>query len=243
MSSLFSDISLYIPTSFSAGTPEFIDEVSLQNFVSDLYVQNMNGYKPPKTSRITIQPAFHNIWNGAMKNGSIVSVAPFFSYDTYLNLDKKGKLKCILDLIQKATISLSEEYGWDKSVFENAYQQVLNKNFDFKIDYPSKHSRDRRKKANLIIKKTETLTSVYVNIESPELSTICKLFDKKNQWSYDCVYALARYAKWLSKEKFGIHYRKGELEISYSLDNDHVEMFENGKKVPEINFGKHFMFN
>ena len=58
----FSDITLYNPTVNTVGTLEYIEQVSLQNFVSDLYVQNMNGYKPPKTSRITIQPAFHEIW-------------------------------------------------------------------------------------------------------------------------------------------------------------------------------------
>jgi len=48
MGTPFSDITLYTPTSNNVGTPEYIEQVSLQNFVSDLYVQNMNGYKPPK---------------------------------------------------------------------------------------------------------------------------------------------------------------------------------------------------
>jgi hypothetical protein len=63
MGAPFRDITLYTPTPFKVGTHEFIEEVSLINFVSDLYVQNMNGYKPPKTSRITIQPAYYEIWD------------------------------------------------------------------------------------------------------------------------------------------------------------------------------------
>ena len=93
MGAPFSDITLYTQTSGAVGTPEYIEQVSLQNFVCDLYVQNMNGYKPPKTSRITIQPAFHDIWNRTWTTGSIVAIAPFFSHDTYSSLDKKGKLK------------------------------------------------------------------------------------------------------------------------------------------------------
>jgi len=46
----FSDITLYTPGPYSVGTPEYIEEVSLQNYVSDLYVQKMYGYKPPKTN-------------------------------------------------------------------------------------------------------------------------------------------------------------------------------------------------
>ncbi|MGB4844306.1 MAG: hypothetical protein WBP16_07565 [Ferruginibacter sp.] len=83
MGAPFSDITLYTPIPYSVGTPEYIEDVSLQNFVSNLYVQNMNGYKPPKTSRITIHPAYHEIWNRTWKTGSIVAIAPFFSLDKY----------------------------------------------------------------------------------------------------------------------------------------------------------------
>ena len=81
MGAPFSDITLYTPTPYTVGTPEHWEETSLINFVSDLYVQNMNGYKPPKTSRITIQPAYHDIWNKTCKNGSIIAIAPYFSHD------------------------------------------------------------------------------------------------------------------------------------------------------------------
>src|ERR1044072_9014044 len=121
MGAPFSDITLYTPTPYAVGTPEYLEETSLINFVSDLYVHEMNGYKPPKTSRITIQPAYHDIWNRTWKNGSIIHIAPFFSLDHYTRLDRKRKYKYTLDLIQSATLPLSEEYGWDKTVFENAY--------------------------------------------------------------------------------------------------------------------------
>jgi len=243
MGAPFSDITLYTPTSHTVGTPEYIEEVSLQNFVSDLYVQNMNGYKPPKTSRITIQPAFHDIWNRTWKNGSIVAIAPFFSLDTYCNLDKKGKYKYTLDLIQSATLLLSDEYGWDKTVFENAYNKVLESDFIFKIEYPTKQSRDKKKIATLIIEKTETITSVYVKIKTDNSLITQKLFDKKNQWWYDCIYILARHNKWIDTERFGIGYNKGKIDIWYSLDKNEIELFENGNRVTEIDFGKYFIFN
>ena len=243
MGAPFSDITLYTPTSHTVGTPEYIEEASLQNFVSDLYVQNMNNYKPPKTTRITIQPAFHHAWNRTWKNGSIVSIAPFFSLDTYLGLDKKGKFKYILDLIQSSTIPLSDEYGWDKTVFENAYRQVLESDFLFKLDSTPKQTRDKKKIGKLIIEKTETITSVYINIQNGSTSITKKLFDKTNQWWYDCIYILARHTKWLDKERFGIDYGKGKIKALYSLEKDEVELFENGERVKEINFSKFFIFN
>ncbi|MBP9102860.1 MAG: hypothetical protein KBF82_03270 [Chitinophagaceae bacterium] len=243
MGAPFNDISLYLPTPHIVGTPGYYEQVSLENFVSDLYVQKMNGYKPPKTSRITIQPAFHDTWNRTWKTGSIVATAPYFNYDEYAALNTKEKYKHILDLIQSATIPLSEEYGWDKEVFENAYKKVLDSDFQFKIDYPIKKSRDRKKAAKLIIEKTETVTSVFVDIECNGSSNTHKLFDKKNAWWYDCTYILARHNKWFDKDRFGIGYNKGKIELWYSLENDKVELFENGNRVTVIDFGKYFMFN
>ena len=120
----FSDITLYTPTPYAIGTPEYWEDTSLINFVSDLYVQKMNGYKPPKTTRITIQPFYYGIWDRTWKNGSIVAIASYYRYDEYAALDKKGKYKYILDIIQVSTLQLSEEYHWDKIVFENAYKEV-----------------------------------------------------------------------------------------------------------------------
>jgi hypothetical protein len=239
----FSDITLYTPTPYKAGTPEYFEEVSLQNFVSDLYVQFMNGYKPQNTTRITIEPAYHDIWNRTWKNGSIVAIAPNFNYDEYKLLEKEEKYKYILDLIQRATIPLSEEYHWDRTVFEAAYNNVLKSNFKFKIDYPLKQSRDRKKVAFLSVEKTETLTSLYINIESNNSIATKKLFDKKNTWWYDCVYILARNSKWFDLDKFGISFRKGLIDIWYSINQDEVKLFENHKPISKIDFGKYFVFN
>ena len=242
MGTPFSDITLYTPTPHEVGTPKYIEYTLLQNFVSDLYVQKMNGYKPPKTSRITIQPAYHDIWNRTWKNGSIVAIAPYYSHDEFSILEKRGKYKYILDLIQSATLPLSDEYGWDKAVFENAYQKVLESNFKFKIDTSPKLSRDKKKVARLVIEKTETITSVYVNIEVNGSAITKKLFDKENVWWYDCVYILARHNKWFDTNRFGISFRKGGLEIWYSIEKDKVALFDNGKLVTEIDFSKYFMF-
>jgi hypothetical protein len=242
MGASFSDITLYTPTPHSVGTPEYNDHTSLQNFVSDLYVQKMYGYKPPKTTRITIQPAYHDIWNRTWQNGSIVAIAPFYSHEEYTSLDRQGKYKYILDLIQNATLQLSDEYHWDKTVFEKAYKEVIDSNFKFQINYPTKLSRDKKKLANLTIEKTETVTSVYVNIKTNGSTIKAKLFDKKNVWWYDCVYFLARHNKWLDTNKFGISYAKGKIDIWYSIQDKQVGLFEKGNRVTEIDFEKYFLF-
>ena len=75
----FSDISLYTPIPHKVGTPEYWEVTSLENFVSDLYVRKMNGYKPKGATRITIQPSFHGTWVKPGKIGSIISTASSFA--------------------------------------------------------------------------------------------------------------------------------------------------------------------
>ena len=172
-----------------------------------------------------------------------MAIAPFYSHVEYASLDRVGKYKYILDLIQCATLELSDEYLWDKTVFEKAYKDVIDNNFKFKITYPKKLSRDKKKVANLSIEKNETITSVYVNIETNGSTIKAKLFDKKNVWWYDCAYFLAKHNKWHDTNKFGIGFTKGKIDIWYSIEDKDVELFENGIRVAEIDFAKYFLFD
>ena len=242
MGAPFSDITIYSPTPHAVGSDEYIEDTSLKNYISDLYVQKMYGYKPPKTSRITIQPAFHEVWGRTWKNGSIVTIAPFYSHDEYASLDKYGKYKYILDLIQVSTLQLSHEYKWDKKVFEKAYQEVIDDNFNFKIIYSEKLSRDKKKAASLSVEKTETITSLYVTIKANDQILKIKLFDKQNAWCYDSVYFLARNNKWFDTNKFGVTHSKFKIDIWYSLEDQEVQFFQGGTQVAEIDFKNYFIF-
>jgi hypothetical protein len=243
MGASFSDITLYLPTPHSVDTPEYWEQTSLENFVSYLYVRKMNGYKPPNTSRVTIQPAFNKIWNRTWKNGSIISIAPEFNYEKFEKLDKRGKYQYLLDLIQAAMLQLSDEYKWDRTVFERACKEVIESDFTFKISYPKKMSGDKKKVANLCIEKTETITSVYADIKANASTSKIRLFDKKNVWWYDCAYLLARHSKWFDTDRFGISYGKGKIEIWYSMEKNEVVLFENSNRVTEIDFKKFSLFN
>lgn len=220
MGAPFSDITLYTPTPHIRGTPAYREDTSLENFVSDLYVQKMDGYKPPKTTRITIQPAFHDIWNRTWKIGSVVAIAPFYSYEEYACLDKKGKYKYILDIIQVATLQLSDEYQWDRTIFEKAYKEVIESDFEFRVDYPKKISRDKKKIGQVLIEKTEEKTTLnFLLTIGGEVKKV-KLFENRNWFWYDIAYELAKNSKWLDNNTFGVHSKKTDKFGYYSLLDD-----------------------
>ena len=220
MGAPFSDITLYTPTPHKNDTPEYWEDTSLKNYVSDLYVQKMYGYRPPKTTRITIQPAYHNIWDRTWKNGSIVSIAPFYSHDEYVSLNKKGKYKYILDIIQTATLQLSDEYGWDKSVFEKAYNDIIETDFEFKIEYPKKLSRDKKKTGQVVIEKTERVTTLSLLFTVDSDIRKIKLFENRNWFWYDVAYEIAKNSKWLDNNTFGVYSKKTDKYGYYSLVDD-----------------------
>lgn len=238
----FGDITLYIPTPYSNESPQYWEETSLHNFISDLYVKKLGGYKPPNATRVTIQPEYFGIWEHSWKIGSIFAIACEFIRDKYESLDRHGKYKYILDLIQEAMVQLSDEYNWDKTVFEIAYKEMIECDFVFSIDYPSKMSRDKRMSANLQVEKTETKTFAYAIIRNDSSSKKIKLFEKRNSYWYDCVYPLAQHAKWIDSNRFGISYKKGLIEISYSILEDTVVLTQSGTSVQEVEFSKFFWF-
>jgi len=242
MGASFSDITLYSKTSYQVGTPEYLEQISLENFICDFYVQMMNGYKPPKTSRITIQPAYYDTWVKPWKLGSIISIAPYYSFENFISLDKKGKYLSILNLIHGAMLELSDEYNWDRSVFENAYKEIIKSDFVFQISYPKIISKDKKSVANICIEKSDTITSAFVFLETNGLTCKFKLFEKNNAWCYDCIYLLVKHAKWKDNSIFGIKYVKGKIEIWYSLQLNEVTFIENGNKVKSLDFKKYFAF-
>lgn len=228
MGATFMDITLYSPTIHSVGTPEYYNETFLKNYVSDLYVQKMYDYKPPKTTRVTLQPSFYGIWNRTWKNGSLISMAPFYNREHYDTLDKKAKYKYILDIIHSSMLQLSEEYNWNKEVFENAYKEVIENDFQFMVHYSQKKSRDKKKLGQIVIEKTESTTTVCVIIEKDGVKTKQKLFDKNNWYWYDEAYKIAKHSKWFDNDRFGIYIKNLNFAIWYSEKDKRVLFEVNG---------------
>jgi hypothetical protein len=241
MGAPFSDITLYAGPG-KVGTPEYLINVSLINYVCDWYVQQMKGYKPPKTTRVSISPSFHGIWLKPNRFGSIVNVAPRFDNEYYISLEKSEKYKYVLDVIHEAMLLGTEEFGWDRSVFDIAYQNVLESKFKFSLTYPGKFSRNRLSSAAFIVEKTDTITSAFVEISHHGKKIKAKLFDKKNSWCYDCIYYLGKNSKWLDSDRFGFQHKKTQIAAWYSIETGLVSLYEGERKVDTFDFSKYFLF-
>ncbi|MCW3107828.1 MAG: hypothetical protein JWQ09_2334 [Segetibacter sp.] len=236
----FRDITLYTTTPHTIGDPKYYEETALQNYISDLYITCMHGYKPPNTTRVSLQAGPEKMWDRTWKDGSLITVANYFHYDKYASLDLHGKYKYILDIIQDTMVQLSLEYNWDKSVFERAHREVIERNFLFNLNYPVKTSKDKKKKANLSIEKTETITTVNACFTVNEQHSTYKLFDKKNWWWYDSAYKIVENSKWFDNDRFGIHIKQLNFSVWYSLTEQKVLYEVNGVLQENYNLKRMF---
>ena len=239
MGAPFRDITLYSPTETRVGTDAYKQERALLNYVSDLYIQYMRGYKPPNTTRVTIEPSYYGIWKQTWKIGSLKLIATYFNYQDFLALSKKGKYLYTLDVIHKSMLELSDEYEWDRAVFENAYAEMIKNDFVFRIEYPSKMSRDRRKAGGIVIEKSDLETTLFVNLITDTAQKTVKLFHKKNWWRYDKAYSMAKAGKWFDNNRFGIEDKYSKWKVWYDLmthkvafEKEDVLLQENS---PELN--------
>jgi hypothetical protein len=117
----FRDITLYYFGNNHAIELEF---TKIQNKVSEKYVRLMNKYKPPKTTRISVELADDDYI--VMYTGSILCVKASFDKTAFNSLVQPiDQNLMILETLHRIAIMCAEKYGWDKTIFESAYNGTL----------------------------------------------------------------------------------------------------------------------
>ena len=205
-----------------AGEPERKAFRRLANYISDLYVQCLHGYKPPKIARICIKLEPDNMLPTYWKFGSIVTIKQFFQSQLYDLMPDAEKASFLLDALQDAVRNLCHQYQWDLEVFDRAYDEVQGRNLLFQFEYPQKFTRDGKKRAHLLLQKTLTTTSLFACIVSEETSVRATLYEGPNHWWYDPIYAVTKYGRWISNDQFGIKTTRHDFQAWFSLQSNRV---------------------
>jgi len=214
MSRQLGDITIY----YYSGT---IDEKifnGIQNMVSDLYIEFLRGYKPPKTSRITISISKEDYVGNYY--GSILSASAVFDADTFWLLKENQQFRVILETIHRIALLCADKYGWDKEVFIKAYDEVLAVDFKYEIEGKSKLSNDRQHKASVLVEKDvkcAIISVVFYDKQDDRIKKVELLKSFQHQIFYGGI--IKRY-KWFSNREFGIYTKDEEIILKASLDND-----------------------
>lgn len=215
------DITAYYNGTVIKDAPEDWEFRATVNFVCDFYHQMLQGYKPPRTARICIHLNYEKNFDQPSYFGSICSVASAIDENEYLNMEKQEQFSYLLQIVHDACLEAADAFGWDKTIFQNAYLQLLDRNFVFSLIYPAKLSRDRKMSAQVVVEKTLRTSSLNVVITKGEEKETVTLFSKRNWFWYDSIYDFAKGSKWLDNTTFGVASKRRNKHAYYSI-NDKV---------------------
>jgi len=190
------------------------------NYICDFYHKMLNGYKPPKTGRICVSLNKERQWSKPHYFGSICNVANSIDEEKYLGLSKTEKYKYILDLLHQSIQEVAEIYNWDGAVFQNAYDAIHKMDFKFSLSYPPKKARDRKTTGQVIVEKTEKITTLNLVFSIGDKIKKIKLFENRNWFWYDIAYEMAKNSKWLDNSSFGVYSKKSDKFGYYSLHDE-----------------------
>ena len=115
------DITLYDEFHPAEGQRQFQHRA---NYISGLYHKCLHGYKPPKTTRISITLVPDQQLPYPSMAGSVACIYQPVHTPTYNALPDPAKLHYLLDCLQDAVVHLCHAFPWDESVFKQAYQQA-----------------------------------------------------------------------------------------------------------------------
>ena len=101
------------------------------NYVSGLFWQGLHGYKPPRTTRISITLVSREQPLYASMAGSVACIYQHAHASTYDALADSDKLRYLLDRLHEAVDNLCRTFAWDVEVFEQSYQQVKGLHLEF----------------------------------------------------------------------------------------------------------------
>lgn len=223
MSRKLTDISLY--TNYSAEEEKRIFSGVNRKVISDLYVLYLDGFKPKGTSRISVTLGYDNWYDFYF--GSILSVRTKFDKDEFLEKDKTGKQKHILDTVHRIALFCAEKYNWETTSFEKAYQRVLDSKFIYIAEGKRKLSKDKKHKASILLEKNDEFAAISTRFYDKE-GYIVRQVELLKSFNDEMFYGgIIKNNKWFTNTEFGISNSSGELVIKASLEEIKAEVVIN----------------
>lgn len=192
------------------------------NYVGELYLQGLGDYKPPKTSRISIDLVSEHRPPYAYRHGSIALTAQSVNTPWYDGLSDSEKLHFLLNCVHAALLHLGHAFHWDLAVLAHAYEQAIADGLVFRVQYPEKATRDGKRRARLLLEKTVTTTCLSACIDADGQHVQALLYQGPNWGFYDPVYAVVKHGKWLTRDAFGVHTTRPECRVWYALPEGRV---------------------
>lgn len=191
-----------------------------QNVVSGLYVHLLNGYKPKGTSRVSVSFGQEDMILPYC--GSILVAIAKFDKDEYQHQGAEERNGMILDTVHRIAMQSADIHGWDKSVFQWAYAQVVKRNFVFEKTTKLKWARNKKYKAGLAVVNYGCYISVAICFYRPDdtLLNQVTIFLAPELFYSDVI----KQGRWFDDGSFGLYAQQGQWIIKAFPAQDFAEI-------------------
>jgi len=186
--------------------------------ITAFYERCLKGYKNDKCSKINIDCVQDVVREPSSLYG-IYSVQVAFNVDEFFKLDDFGKKKKTLELIRAAISQIVEKEGWDKTIFDNAYNKVISENYINKwIWKKQKYNPTRKYIAKVLCEHGIHSCDISVIIMDKKEQIIRKeliISEKPDEWMF------AKYfgdLKWISTNEVALIGKSGDQQASVKIE-------------------------
>ncbi|MBM7661666.1 hypothetical protein JOC85_002469 [Bacillus mesophilus] len=161
-------------------------------------------FKNDKCWKITVQ-GVKEIYNSDIKTvGEVTEVQVIFDISSYFQLEEYEKKKLILEALKKGIDLVVEKEQWDKNLFDQPYQEIINIDYINNYVWQSKTSPSRKFIAEVFCEHKINTFDISLNIKTrsgEEIKSVKVISERPNEWSF--VSHLGS-LKWISKEEVAL---------------------------------------
>ncbi|MGH0633364.1 hypothetical protein [Bacillus pacificus] len=139
--------------------------------ITAFYSRLLSKFKTNKVWRIIIECVEDSVCTEIRELDGVVQVQVRLDYVKYFSSNNEEKKRIALDTLQEGICMVAHKYGWDKTVFKEVYQEMVNLDYKNIYVYKQKVSPNRIYVSRIVCEHEVSYFDIYVEIrEKMEIS-------------------------------------------------------------------------
>lgn len=194
---------------------QFRDEIRC---IASLFEQNFQKYKTDDSWKVLVN-CLNTVEDNDVKCvGGVTEVGVDFKIDYYFGLISLEKKKLILSALKRGIDIIVDKKGWDKTPFEEAYQKVIDCNYENHwIWQKPKKSPDRKHIAEVYCEHDidKFQANIIIKNKTGEVIKSKKIIEERsNEWAFHKYFGQL---KWITSKEVALISKDGIDKLSVQI--------------------------
>ncbi|PEY99127.1 hypothetical protein CN326_23440 [Bacillus sp. AFS018417] len=187
---------------------KFRDEVRC---VAELYLYHLGKYKTIETKKLMINCVEKIVGPQILNVDGFTDVQVVFEIENYFSLSNYEKKRLILEKIREGVSLVVKKFNWDYSIFEQAYNKVIEEDYQNQYIWKQKVSPKRKYIGEVFCQHDIEEFSIYMVIkdynDKKEIKRVFLQSDRPNEFAF--VKHLGK-LEWLSQDEIVLINKSGK---------------------------------